>query len=201
MIYTSRRTPVDDLFILSRRECWILSVGSLRIGDNWETGAMPNLLFYGCLLVIWTTPSAWQIYCPVRSPTDQLVFITDRPSSSLTGLTKTQCTMQCQLVFITDHPSSSLTGLTKTQCTMQCQLVFITNNPSSSLTGLTKTQCTMQCQFCSTEHQCDNCRCFNYNSTSMNCSLFNYEPTNYAVDQSASTKAYQVRLSVISQLS
>lgn len=68
------------------------------------------------------------------------------------------------------------------------ELVFIEDRPTSSMFGLTKTECAAKCRFISE----DSCRCFNYNSSSMNCSLFNFEPTQYDVDPGGTTVAFQV---------
>ena len=68
-------------------------------------------------------------------------------------------------------------------------MVYITDNPSKLVLGVTKTQCGLECAMIYA-----NCRCFNYNETSMNCSLFDIEPTGYSVDSFMNTIAYEVSI-------
>ena len=39
--------------------------------------------------------TAQRAFCPVRSPSNQVIYFTDKPSWSATSLLKTQCTMEC----------------------------------------------------------------------------------------------------------
>ena len=97
--------------------------------------------FWSLCVVLLLVATGWSTFCPVTSPHDEVVYVTNNPSRLVVGVTKTQCAVECSF--------------------------------SAALSG-------------------SNCRCFNYNLTSMNCSLFNVEPTSYAVDQSQNTVAYQV---------
>ena len=51
------------------------------------------------LLAVYTliicTCTAQRAFCPVRSPSGQLIYFTDKPSWSATSMLKTQCTMEC----------------------------------------------------------------------------------------------------------
>ena len=78
-------------------------------------------------------------FCPVTSPNDEIVYVTDTPSKLSIGLTRTGCAMECHANY-------------------------------------------------------RNCRCFNYNVTSLNCTLFNFEPTSYGVDKLNNTIAYEVNV-------
>ena len=65
------------------------------------------------------------------------------------------------------------------------EVVYVTDTPTKLMIGATKTGCAIDCLS-------SNCRCINYNVTSLNCSVFNFEPKSYAVDKSNKTIAYQV---------
>jgi PAN domain len=73
-------------------------------------------------------------------------------------------------------------------------VVYVVDTSSKWIAKETLTQCTVQCGFSTSLNNGGTCRCFNYNSTSMNCSLFNYEPTETESDQTNKTGAFQVTL-------
>jgi hypothetical protein len=65
------------------------------------------------------------------------------------------------------------------------EVVYVTDTPTQLMIGTTKTGCAIDCLS-------SNCRCINYNVTSLNCSVYNFEPKSYGVDKSNNTVAYQV---------
>ena len=108
--------------------------------------AKTTSLLMKTLLISWSTvvliPTLWfsvgkATFCPVTSPNDEFVYVTDTPSKLIIGLTKTGCAIECYAKY-------------------------------------------------------RDCRCFNYNVTSLNCSMFNFEPSSYGVDKSNNTRVYEV---------
>lgn len=95
-----------------------------------------------CTLCILHT-TAWPTFCSVRSSFDQMVYVTDKANKSITGLTRTQCSVECAFFAVRNAVGTT-------------------------------------------------CRCFSYDSVSMNCSIFNYEPKTYVIATSNETITYQV---------
>ena len=77
------------------------------------------------------------------------------------------------------------------------QLVYVTDDVSRSLIGQSKSRCAAECGF--VDPDVPGCRCFNYNSTSLNCSIYTFEPTGYSFDETGSTVVYQVTVRRIAQ--
>ena len=120
-------------------EC-VLLVCQMRNPVRSTSMLIKSLLVSWTILVLISTlwlSVANSTFCPVTSPNDETVYVTDTPSKLIIGLTKTGCAIECYAKY-------------------------------------------------------RNCRCFNFNVTSLNCSLFNLEPTSYGVDKSNNTKAYEV---------
>jgi len=71
--------------------------------------------------------------------------------------------------------------------------IYITDTTNRTVLAVTLTKCSMECMFYAALNAgYIKCRCFNYNTTSMNCSLFNYVPSHYGVDHSQNMVANQV---------
>jgi PAN domain len=81
----------------------------------------------------------WPTFCPVTSPLYDAVYITDDPSKSLVGLTKTGCATQC--AFCADIDVNC--GATKCSCfnynstSMNCSLFYF--QPTTTAVDSTST--------------------------------------------------------------
>ena len=59
------------------------------------------------LFIVVAAPSK---FCPVTSPIDELVYVTDNPSMLVVGATRTQCALECQLSDAVSELRADQTG-------------------------------------------------------------------------------------------
>lgn len=67
----------------------------LRCRRTEDMVANVRLSYWRIWALCFLQTTAWSMFCPVRSPFDQLVYVTDRANQSFTGLTRPQCGMEC----------------------------------------------------------------------------------------------------------
>jgi hypothetical protein len=111
------------------------------------------------------------------------------PTRSTSNLIKTQLISWLTLILIQTLWFSVAKSRFCPVTSPNDELVYVTDTPSKLIIGLTKTGCAIECYA-----KYRDCRCFNFNVTSLNCSLFNFEPTSYGVDKSNNTRAYEVEI-------
>lgn len=83
-----------------------------------------RFIFCGLFLVInrLTSVTSLTAFCPVVSPFDENIFITDQSNQSLADQTKTQCALKCRLITSQNSAGDACRYFNYNSTSMNCSL-------------------------------------------------------------------------------
>ena len=87
-------SSLEDCHCVYTCRCLTVNTGTLNTSKMF----MLKLIIYVYIIVVYGC-TAWETFCPVISPSNELVFFTETPSKIKSDITKTQCTLECLFYY------------------------------------------------------------------------------------------------------